>query len=110
MLEREHMNYTEQQIMEIESLGISIEQFDSILTAFNTAFGIWYTEVMEAIRNMCESLSDTFQELKELIYSVTDDIKTVEVKQQYKIVKRLGNENYCVYLNNKKIYRTRNNI
>lgn len=103
-------NYSEEQIMEIESLGISVEDFDRILSDLSTALGMWYEKVMEIVRNMCDCFSDVWERIKELIDRMTKDIQTVEVKQQYKIVKCLGNTNYCVYLNNNKIYRARSNI
>lgn len=103
-------NYSEEQIAEIESIGMTVEDFDRILTDLSTAFGMWYEKVMEIVRSMCGCFSDAWEQMKELIDRMTEDIQTVEVKQQYKIVKRLGNENYCVYLNNNKFYKARSNI
>lgn len=103
-------NYSEQQIAEIESIGMTVEEFDKILTYYSTAFGMWYEKVMEAVRSLCNYISDAWEQMKELVDRTVEDIQTVEVKQQYKIVKRLGNENYCVYLNNNKLYRARSNI
>ena len=103
-------NYSEEQIAEIESIGMSVEDFDRILTQFSTAFGIWYEKVMEIARSMCDCISEEWEQMKELVDRMVEDIHTVEIKQKYKIVKRLGNENYCIYLNNNKLYRARSNI
>lgn len=103
-------NYSEQQIAEIESIGMTVEEFDKILTYYSTAFGMWYEKVMEAVRSLCNCISDAWEQMKELVDRMVEDIQTVEIRQQYKIVKRLGNKNYCVYLNNNKLYRARSNI
>lgn len=103
-------NYSEQQIAEIESIGMTVEDFDRILTNLNTAFGVWYDEVIKAVRSMCYCISDAWEKMKELVDCMVEDIQTVEIRQQYKIVKRLGNENYYVYLNKNKLYRARSNI
>ena len=103
-------NYSEQQIAEIESIGMTVEEFDKILTYYSTAFGMWYEKVMEAVRSLCACIYDAWEPIKELVDRMVEDIQTVEIRQQYKIVKRLGNKNYCVYLNNNKLYRARSNI
>lgn len=103
-------NYSEQQKLEIESIGMTVEEFDRILTYYNTAFGMWYEKVMESVKNMCDCIYDAGKQMKELVDRMVEDIQTVEIKQQYKIVKRLGNANYCVYLNNNKLYKARSNI
>ena len=103
-------NYSEQQVLEIESIGMTVEDFDRILTNLNTAFGVWYDEAIKAVRSMCDCISDTWEQMKELIDRITEDIQTVEVKQQYRFVKTLGYSDYVVYLNNKKLYRARSNI
>lgn len=103
-------NYSEEQIAEIESIGMTVEDFDRILTNLSTAFGMWYDEVIKALRSLCNYISDAWEQMKELVDRTVEDIQTVEIRQQYKIVKRLGNANYCVYLNNNKLYRARSNI
>lgn len=103
-------NYSEEQIAEIESIGMTVEDFDRILTNLSTSFGAWYDEVIKALRSLCNYISDAWEQMKELVDRTVEDIQTVEIRQQYKIVKRLGNANYCVYLNNNKLYRARSNI
>lgn len=102
-------DYLEEQIAQIESIGMTVEDFDRILTNLNT-FGVWCDEVIKAVRIMCDCISDAREKMKELVNRMVEDIQTVEIRQQYKIVKRLGNENYCVYQNNNKLYRARSNI
>ena len=103
-------NYSEEQIAEIESIGMTVEDFGRIITNLKTDFGVLYDEVIKAVRSMCDCISDAFEKMKELVERMVEDIQTVEIRQQYKIVKRIGNKNYCVYLNNKKLYRARSNI
>ena len=103
-------NYSEQQIAEIESLGISVYDFNLILMNMSNAFGMWYEKVMEVVHSICDCISDVWERLRGLIDRMAEDVKLVEVKQQYKIVKRLGNADYCVYINDKKLYKARSNI
>lgn len=103
-------NYSEEQIVEIESIEMTVEDFDRILTHFSTKFGMCYEKVSEIVHSLCNHISDSLEQVKELFGQFVEDIHTVKVKQQYKIVKRLGNANYCIYLNNNKLYRARSNI
>ena len=107
-------NYSEDQIVEIESeiesIEMTVEDFDRILTHFSTNFDRCYEKVVETVQSLCNYVSDALDQVKELFGRMTEDIQTVEVKQQYKVVKRLGNAKYYIYLKNNKIYRVRSNI
>lgn len=103
-------NYSEEQIAEIESLGLTVEQFDRILSDISQKFGLLYEKVIEIVRSMCGCISDAWEQMKELIDRMEKDIQTVEVKHQYRFIKTIGYSDYVVYLNDKKLYRARSNI
>lgn len=92
--------YTETMIQQIESVGLTVEHFDDIFSDMILWLQKSVEEIFAIIKDMCGTAA-------EALSGFAEAIKKVEPRHRYKIVKKLGVENYEVFFKCRTIHRTR---
>lgn len=92
--------YDEEMIQQIKSTGMTIEEFDEMLSKM-------VCDIQDFVEKMRSIVRDFVENIKEIFAEIIKEIEKVEPRQRYKIVKKLGVENYEVFFERKTIHRSR---